>query len=116
MTNFKLEYNSNRYAKKWLDDVYTNKSPTLNPSSFIYNMYCDWVCKDSLSNLEGTIKLQLIMLLSGLNNYFKNDNKNIKQSIINSYKPHMYKYIKNFTDITDFQIRFMKNYHILFIH
>jgi hypothetical protein len=78
-----LDFTTNIFAKKWFD-IYKN-TPNINLSSWIYSMYCDQMCKVSVSNLDCIVLLDLLMLLSALQN-----NKNDKmKSIINSYKPHL---------------------------
>lgn len=83
--NMQLNYSTNLFAQKWFS-IYNNKvKSNKDESSWIYGMCCDFYCKLSTSNLEGTIPVELLLLVAGLANN-KND---ILKSISNAYKPHL---------------------------
>lgn len=89
-TTMPLGFTNNTFAKKWFH-IYKNENPKLG--NWIYSMYCDGRCKYSLTNLEGAIHFNLLMLISGL----ANNKTNRIKSIINSYKPHLIDHLINTT-------------------
>jgi hypothetical protein len=80
-----LKFANNKFAQKWFG-IYKK---TVNIGSWIYSMWGDIICKFSQSNLEGEIKLNMLVAIAGL----VNNKTNKIQSIINVYKPHLIKHI-----------------------
>lgn len=72
---------NNEMVIKWFNKFMNGE----DAASFIYGMWCDLSCTASVSNLNGSIPLNLAILVSGI----ANNTINLTQSIYNSYKPHL---------------------------
>ena len=72
---------NNEMVIKWFKKFMNGE----NVASFIYGMWCDLSCTASASNLDGSIPLNLAILISGI----ANNSTNLTQSMYNSYKPHL---------------------------
>ena len=73
----------NKWYNIYITTVYNEPNKL---SSWLFNMWCDLMCKESESNLDCKITFRLLMLINSL----QNNEKNISiQGIINAYKPHL---------------------------
>ena len=85
---------SKQFIIKW-ENIYWYKDGENHISSWLFNMWSDFICRSSSSNLHGMIQFPLLMLISALNYPQIQTIDDLKASIINSYKPHLIAYYIN---------------------
>lgn len=86
---FKVRFviNNNAFANKW----YSKLKEGAEIAPWLYGMWCDISCMLSDSNLDGHVHFRTLMLVASLSE----GKKDLKQSIINAYKPHLMALINN---------------------
>lgn len=93
---FKNNMEKNNFAYKWYN-IYVNNvlNNRLLLGIWIYNMWCDLMCKFSNNNLECNLPYRLLLLVSSLSNNNNLNIDNFDKYIINIFKMQLIKYINN---------------------
>lgn len=111
---FKNNIEKNNFANKWYN-IYINNvlNNRLLLGIWIYNMWCDLMCKFSNNNLECNIPYRLLLLVSSLSNNNNLNIDNFDKYIINIFKMQLIKYINNIINDKNNKYNFIYILYIL---